>query len=227
MIRPAEETPLDDGPSEDDTRVDTPSDDASQERQARLSQPYPRRMSSQARRARISQMLAGEAGPRMSHHSTHSVAMAVPIERPSRVAVFFDGVAGWQRAGRLGRALLWQLTDACRLCVPLAAVIGEPVRIIISFWQVVSSFSNSLYVPWPNVYYALASSLNVVSLQFLKLPAISCIQPQVSFLTIFNGVTITMLLFIVFCALTYYLGQRSAVAKADPERRRRFKARLR
>ena len=101
------------------------------------------------------------------------------------------------------------------------------MRIIISFWQVVSSFSNNLYVPWPNVYYALASSLNVVSLQFLKLPAISCIQPQVSFLTIFNGVTITMLVFMVFCALTYYLGQRTDVAKVDPERRRRFKARLR
>jgi hypothetical protein len=35
----------------------------------------------------------------------------------------------------------------------------------------VSSFSANLYVPWPSIYYALANSLNVVSLQFLKLPA--------------------------------------------------------
>ena len=99
------------------------------------------------------------------------------------------------------------------------------MRIIISFWQVVSSFSSNLYVPWPNVYYALASSLNVVSLQFLNLPAVSCIKPEVSFLTIFNTVTISMLVFVVFCGLTYYLGQRAAVAKADAERRRRFKVR--
>jgi hypothetical protein len=109
---------------------------------------------------------------------------------------------------------------------------------------VVSSFSSNLYVPWPSLYYALSNSLNVVSLQFLRLPAISCIQPEVSFLTVrnpaawtaparvltarrqvFNGVTISTLLFVVFCAATYYLGQRTAVARADPERKRRFKTR--
>jgi hypothetical protein len=47
-------------------------------------------------------------------------------------------------------------------------VVGEPVRVVVSFWQVVSSFSGNLYVPWPSLYYALANSLNVVSLQFLK-----------------------------------------------------------
>ena len=91
--------------------------------------------------------------------------------------------------------------------------------------QVVSSFSSSLYVPWPSLYYALANSLNVVSLQFLKLPAISCIQPGVSFLTVFNGVTISTLIFIVFCLCAYYVGARTATARADPERRRRFKTR--
>ena len=62
-------------------------------------------------------------------------------------------------------------------------LIAEPVRIVVSFWQVVSSFSSNLYVPWPSLYYSLAQSLNVVSLQFLKLPAVSCVQPEVSFFT--------------------------------------------
>lgn len=111
--------------------------------------------------------------------------------------------------------------------------------------QIVSSFSANLYVPcvpasmqlfvcfqltvfacvrrWPSIYYALANSLNVVSLQFLKLPAIACVQPEVSFYTVFNGVTLSCFIYICFCALTYFVGQRSAIAKADPERRRRFK----
>jgi hypothetical protein len=99
-------------------------------------------------------------------------------------------------------------------------------RLAVSFWQVVSSFSSTMYVPWPSVYYALASSLNVASLQFLNLPAISCISPGVSFLTVFNGVTISTALFVLFCAAVYELGQRSAAALADDDRRRRFKTRV-
>ena len=50
-----------------------------------------------------------------------------------------------------------------------------------------SSFSNNLYVPWPSIFYALSRALNVTSLQFLKLPAFSCVRPQVSWLTVYNG----------------------------------------
>jgi hypothetical protein len=103
---------------------------------------------------------------------------AVPVQRQSRVRVFIETMASL-------------------------------LKIIVSFWQVVSSFSSNLYVPWPSIYYALANSLNVVSLQvracilcinatrvltrhrpacvpsqFLKLPAVSCVQPEVSFLTV-------------------------------------------
>jgi hypothetical protein len=42
---------------------------------------------------------------------------------------------------------------------------------------------------------------------------------------VFNGVTITTLLYIIFCMAAYFLGQRTAVAKADEDRRRRFKTR--
>jgi hypothetical protein len=60
--------------------------------------------------------------------------------------------------------------------------------------------------------------------QLLRLPNVACIQPEVSFFVVFDGVTITMLLFIVFCGASYYFGARTEVAKADPERRRRFKS---
>jgi hypothetical protein len=88
----------------------------------------------------------------------------------------------------------------------LLDVIAEPVRIIISFWQIVSSFNNSLAVPWPAVYCALLAvgvcmvvcgrvltslprslspdsmteALSVVSLQLLRLPTVACIQPEVA-----------------------------------------------
>jgi hypothetical protein len=40
---------------------------------------------------------------------------------------------------------------------------------------------------------------------------------------VFNGVTIATLLFITFCMTTYFVGQKTAVAKNDAARRRRFK----
>lgn len=107
----------------------------------------------------------------------------------------------------------------------IMGALGEPVRIVISFWQLVSSFNSSLAVPWPALYTHLASSLNVVSLQFLKLPAISCLQPQQSFLTTFTGVTVATLLFCILCLVSYHYGRRTAVALADAERRRRFQSR--
>jgi hypothetical protein len=64
--------------------------------------------------------------------------------------------------------------------------------------QIISSFSANLYVPWPSIYYALANALNVVSLDFLRLPDIACLDPGVSYYTIFNGVTITTFIYIVF-----------------------------
>jgi hypothetical protein len=65
-----------------------------------------------------------------------------------------------------------------------------------------------------------------VSLQFLKLPALACVQPELSFYTIFNGVTITTALYIIFCSLVYVFGQRSKAAQEDAARRRRFKTRI-
>ena len=78
-------------------------------------------------------------------------------------------------------------------------------------------------MPWPSIYYSLANALNVVSLDFLRLPNIACLDPGVSFYIIFNGVTITTFIYIAFCMLTYYYGARTSVALEDIDRRRRFK----
>ena len=81
-------------------------------------------------------------------------------------------------------------------------------------------------VPWPNIYYALANTLSVASLSFMRLPALNCIRPQLSFFTSFLFTTLSFLAFCLFAVCTYYIGQRSRVAMADPERKRRFKARV-
>lgn len=73
------------------------------------------------------------------------------------------------------------------------------------------------------IYYSLSNALNVVSLDFLRLPDIACLDPDVQHYVVFNGVTITTFIYIVFCMLTYYYGARSAVALENMERRRRFK----
>ncbi len=73
---------------------------------------------------------------------------------------------------------------------------------------------------------SLARSLDVLSLKFLKLPALACVQPALSFYTIFNGVTIVTLLFVIFCGTVYFLGQLTEAARIDDARRRRFKTRV-
>ena len=60
----------------------------------------------------------------------------------------------------------------------------------------------------------------------MRLPAINCIRPQLSFYTSFLFTTFAFFLFCVFAILTYYIGQKTAVAQADHQRRRRFKARV-
>ena len=112
--------------------------------------------------------------------------------------------------------------------------------------QVVSSFSGNLYVPWPSICacrrdgfaarlrvltsappadYALANTLNVASLQFLKLPDIACVQPEVSFFTVFNGITLATFGYLAFVVFMYKFGQQTEALKTDPQRRRRFKSR--
>jgi hypothetical protein len=81
-------------------------------------------------------------------------------------------------------------------------------------------------VPWPSFYFALANSLSVVSLQFLKLPALACVQPEVSYFTIYNGVTLGFFTFVCFCGFMYWYGPRTEVLKADGARRRRFKTQV-
>ena len=91
--------------------------------------------------------------------------------------------------------------------------------------QIISSFNNSLAVPWPAVYRSMTSALSVVSLQLLKLPTMACISPEVSYYTIFDGTTIAMMLYLLFGAGTLFFGRRAAVLKADPQRKIRFTAR--
>ena len=89
-----------------------------------------------------------------------------------------------------------------------------------------SSFNNTLAVPWPAVYYSLTQALSVVSLQLLKLPTVACIQPEVSFYVVFDGTTVTLLIFFLFLLVPFYAGSRAPALRDDPARRRRFRTRV-
>jgi hypothetical protein len=78
----------------------------------------------------------------------------VVVERPSRVKVFFDLIGEPIRV--VGACL--SVRAACCFCALSDARCARR-RPAVSFWQVVSSFSSTMYVPWPSVYYALASTL--------------------------------------------------------------------
>jgi hypothetical protein len=58
-----------------------------------------------------------------------------------------------------------------------------------------------------------------------RLPTIACVQPEVSFYVVFNGVTIATFLYVAFCTAVFIFGQRTKAAVDDPERRRHFKTR--
>ncbi len=167
----------------------------------------------------------------------------VHTARPASAGVGLNGTlrpgSAARRPGSSGRPRSAAQFDAAKAASPqvrrrikrgsrldaLFDVLAEPIRIIVSFWQVVSSFNNNLAVPWPSLYYALANALTVVSLQLLHLPNIACIQPEVSWYIVFNGVTLSCFVFVVFVGGMYYWGPRTAALVNDAGRRRRFKTR--
>ena len=104
-------------------------------------------------------------------------------------------------------------------------VAAEPLRVIVGFWQVISSFSGTLYVPWPTVYYHYASGVDVTRLEFLKMPKLACITPEVSFFKIFDATTIACFTFILLIIFSLYIGMRSDVVKSEPKRGERFRSR--
>ena len=65
-----------------------------------------------------------------------------------------------------------------------------------------------------------------MSLKFIRLQGVACVSPEVSFLTVFHGVTLSTFIFIAFSGAMYYFGQRAQACREDPERRRRFKSRV-
>ena len=104
-------------------------------------------------------------------------------------------------------------------------VAAEPLRVIVGFWQVISSFSDTLYVPWPAVYYHYSSGIDVARLQFLALPKLACITPEPSFFKVFDATTIACFTFIVLIALSLHFGMRSEVVRKEPKRGERFRSR--
>jgi hypothetical protein len=179
------------------------------------------------RRRSVSHVVAeGAPSPATARRRAH--------KPPSRMAALWDVCAEpariiisfWQARGVA--CMSFALPPSCRCACARPALVyvpGTDARLPTRA-QVVSSFNNTLAVPWPSIYTSMTQMLSVVSLQLLRLPTIACIQPEISFYVLFNGTTIAMCLFLLFCLATFHFGSKAAAVRDDPARRRKFRIRV-
>jgi hypothetical protein len=64
-----------------------------------------------------------------------------------------------------------QLMEAARSFV---FAVLRPVKILINFFQIVSSFIGTLDVPWPRYFFVIMSRVNVVNINLVQLPRTGC-----------------------------------------------------
>ena len=75
------------------------------------------------------------------------------------------------------------------------------------------------------MYYHFSSGINITRLQFLALPKLACITPEVSFYKLFDATTISCFLFILFIVLSLQIGLRSEIVRKQPKCGERFRSR--
>ena len=80
------------------------------------------------------------------------------------------------------------------------------VKVLISFYQIVSTFIHSLDIPWPNVFKAIMSRVSLINLNLLQLPKAACLNPSVSFYQQFVGYVVSLLGAVLGVALLWCLG---------------------
>ena len=59
-------------------------------------------------------------------------------------------------------------------------------KIVLNFYQVVSTFLKSLDVPWPAIFGSLMARVSVVNLNLVQLPKTACLNPSPNFYSQFN-----------------------------------------
>lgn len=53
-----------------------------------------------------------------------------------------------------------------------------PLRLIVDNVQIVTSFTKSMRIPWPTIYYSITSVLSIINLNFVRLPSAACTAPN-------------------------------------------------
>ena len=67
---------------------------------------------------------------------------------------------------------------------------GEPVRLVIDQIQIMSSFTRTMRIDWPPIFFNIISVLDVLNFDFLQLPSTACMSPRISYFTYFLGITL-------------------------------------
>jgi hypothetical protein len=76
------------------------------------------------------------------------------------------------------------------------------------FYQIVSTFIDTLDVPWPKTFSTIMSRVNIVNVNFLSLPKTACLYPNTPFYRTFHGYTLGTVVGLAVIAASWLVGQR-------------------
>ena len=79
-------------------------------------------------------------------------------------------------------------------------------KILINFYQIVSTFLRSLDVPWPHIFVSVMGKVNIINLNLVHLPKAACMSPNTTYYEEFQGYTLGLLFALLFIALFWALG---------------------
>jgi len=79
-------------------------------------------------------------------------------------------------------------------------------KIMINFYQIVSTFIRSLDIPWPHVFITTMGKVNIVNLNLVHLPKAACMSPKTSYYAEFQGYTLGLLCALIFIAVFWAAG---------------------
>ena len=71
-------------------------------------------------------------------------------------------------------------------------------KILINFYQIVSTFLRSLDVPWPHIFVSVMGKVNIINLNLVHLPKAACMSPNTTYYEEFLGYTLGLLFALLF-----------------------------
>ena len=71
-------------------------------------------------------------------------------------------------------------------------------KIVINFFQIVSTFLRSIDVSWPPIFIDTMSKISVINLNWVRLPKAACLNPTLSYYEEFNTYTLGLLCVLIF-----------------------------